>query len=554
MFQPLHDDEERTYINSLLDLSEINKYSEIRKVYKVSVADWSDAVIGWKVGTPALKAQSAPTTIKKRKSVERSYTEIHYGNSSTSQGDEYWSNSSASADYKAAVRCISDDFETYPIPPWKSNTEPGTYRYIPDNGSYRTLKFMYDDRKEWYTIRKRYPEKVCTAFHQNCKRMQREMRRQIKKDLKELSLEREKSPVSISSSKLSVENQNSGEETSHSTVDKPNVDVNKNQVKINDKINAHLNEYFSTPEKALKSEPIPRPMYKTREPRVKSTHSDGAVNQVKKMKTIHESEPVTPVPQYSIPTGGQMFKSASDLFIENFSSRISALEDEIKKDSKLLRKNESDIQKIQTSRSKHREQLRNGLKENNFTGNGTPRIPAKSEALTSDIFSVKSVGQKDLKPLEKTRGYLKNNINSVGDFAPPNILHYSSPKPLNHNYAFQPNSGSELDKTSTNSKPSIENTKQALLNTLTGTRINTNNHKKTSKGFSTPATITLCDNTPTNSETLLQSEHTYDAFRNVPLVLDRKNERKGSIQSVPAILPEISGKRLEVTSVSHRLL
>ena len=505
-----HNAGDRNSTVSLLDQSDLSWYSDKRNVHKTLSDDWSEAVVGWKPVVPFPKPIASTTTVvRKKKTVDRSLTDLHYGATQYGmQFEDFWSNSYP--EFKAVVRCVGDDFDSFPTPHWKSNVEQGTFRYIPDNGSYRTVKLMYEDRKEWYTVRKKRPEKVSTTWHHSYKRMQREMKRQLKKDI----ATSDRSDTSRSSTRNSFwdSEPNSGENSSRT--ENPGIHQ----------------EHSKSPD---------RPTY-----RVKSTKSDGAiVEKGRKMKTIHESEPPSPMPHaYSIPTGTQMLKSVSDLFIENFSSRLHALEEEMNKDSKWLRKNSEDIAKIQ-NRTKYKDYTKANLKEN--INGSTPRLPLKTETLTTDVFSVKSVGQKELKPLEKTSSYKPNN--HAGDFLAVNN-HKPDLLPAHSKYI------SDVDKTLNGYKNAIESTKESLFNTLTGTKINTQRKgKENSKGFSSPSTITICeDKTKTNSS---HSEipHHIGVFRHVP-VIDKKDKNKSQMQNVPAVLPEISGKRLEMNSITQRML
>lgn len=565
-----HNYDDREVTNNLIDLSEVAIYLNENKAKGSKSA--ADTISGWRKPHDSVSKTNNGNTVKKKKSVERSLTDLTYGSgySNYNIGDDYWSNGSVLGEQKQAVRCIGDEMETFPIPPWKSNIEQGTCRYIHDNGSYRTLKFMYDDRKEWYTMRKKRPEKVSTTWHHTCKRMQREMKRQLKKEM--ATAERERTLKSRQSSAKSSTGYTSAEDTHMSTsrslisleetMNEPKRNNQQTEQSVDKENHSGKNELFIGREQPNKNKEtlsdsrIPGNEYnikhnRRKETRVRSTHSDGAVNQTRKMKTIHESEPVTPVPHYSIPSGSQMIKSASDLFIENFSTRISALEDEIKRDSKWLRKNENELTKMQSNRPKYREAGRPNFKENGMA-NVTPRGTVRTEHLASDIFSVKPMAQKELRPLEKVKN--GNKTNNIGDYI-QNERYGINPNRNNYNSLTNANNNnSELDR-GPNYKAADDISKQGLLDALTGTKINTQNNKRTSKGFSTPSTITLCDNGSNNGNASQQvNEKSGDLYRSIPIVIEKKSEKRGAIQNVPALLPEISGKRLEPTSVGHRLM
>lgn len=512
-----HNADDRLHTVSLLDQSDMSWYADKRNLLTTISDGWNEAVVGWKSIVPFPKLvtnnNNNNIVVRKRKTIDRSLTDINYSSTHSGQNDDYWSTSSTES--KAAIRCVGDDFDSFPTPHWKSNVEQGTYRYVPDNGSYRTVKLMYDDRKEWYTIRKTRPEKVSTTWHHSYKKLQREMKRQLKKDISSS----ERSDTSRSSTRTDTRTSqmesepNSGENSSRS----------EKHVRLQDS-----------------SLGPDRPLY-----RVKSTKSDGAViEKGKKMRTIHESEPCSPMSHYSLPNGAHMIKSVSDLFIENFSSRLHALEEEMNKDSKWLRKNSEDIAKLQV-RTKSKDYTKANLKENM---NGTaPKLPQKSETLTTDVFSVKSMGQKELKPLEKTNGYRQSN--HAGDFLPSNN-HKSDFLPANSRYA------SELDKTFNGYKNVIENTKQTLFNTLTGTKIDTQTNSKQLKskgGYSSPSTITICEDR-SKAHAVHTDHEQMNVFRHMPVIMEKKDRVKHPLQNTQAVLPEISGKRLEMNTISQRLL
>ncbi|KAH3768357.1 uncharacterized protein LOC127844226 [Dreissena polymorpha] len=590
-----HDIENRDTTDSLIDLSEVSKYVEEKKNTKPPLADWAEAVIGWRsstsLGLVLVKTSSSGTNVKKKRTIDRAVTDLQYGMYSN-PGDDYWCNNKQLVDLKTGVKCIGEEIETYPIPPWKSNIEHGTYRYIPDNGSYRTMKFMYDDRKEWYTIRKKYPEKVSTAWHQNCKRLQRELRRQLRKEMSKA--EKENQTTALNNSKGNSEPV-SGSDTNRSYtgntgIVKPITNSSAEQAAQSNPENSsqkaennighvvvntgHVTNTGYVTNKITESAQMElqqhndgvtgihfgldycvRPVVK-KETRVRSTHSDGALSQFKKLNTIRErdSEPPTPMPQSSIPSGGQLLKSLSDLFIENFSSRISALDDEIKKDSKWLRKNDNEISKLHNSRAKYREHTRHNFKDNTAS-NVTPRMPSKTETLASDIFSVRPVAQKELKPLEKTKGFAKTSNHIHGDYPHDFPFSYNgSNNNIMKAYVPRNNYSSDMDNGTSGNKFAVDSSKQEMLDTLTGTKINTQNNKKPSKGFSTPSTITLCDNTSTSHSHGQTSDQSAEKFKQVSVQTEKKQAKREPIQNVPVLLPEISGKRMEVATVSHRLL
>ena len=557
-----HDVEKREVTNSLIEQSEFLKYGQSnRKSNKISPGELTDAVVGWVGNTVVTKTSNPVASVKKRRPVERSFTDFHF--QGPIHGDDYWSNSSNTNSSDINVRCVGDREKTFPIPAWKSNIEQGTFRYIPDNGSYRTLKFMYDDRREWYTIRKKHPEKVSSAWHQNCKRLQREMRRQLKKDLGRVEKERISNSSRSVSTRNNIEPFGGGDTIRSNSFIQPKDESQSEQTTPIKDLNSSFRQRAETVAEieinSGYSEASKPPIKK--ETRVKSTHSDGAVSIIRKMKTIHEREvealTPNPKPHYSIPSNNQMLKSASDLFIENFSSRISALEDEIKKDSKWLRKHDSEFSKMQSNRPKYREPARTNMKDSG-SSTTTPRQQFKAEALGCEVFSVKPMVQKELKPLtDKGKSHSRHSNHSQD--SKRSTSHSKSSLSTNTQNTINDaliNYASEMENGHSRHNSTPENSKHAMFNTLTGTKINTYSSRRSSKGFTTPSTITLCDSTP--SPNGLQQARHLEPYQQI--TIEKKTDKRETIHNVPAIqnmtglLPEISGKRLEVTNIAHRLL
>ncbi|KAK3605674.1 hypothetical protein CHS0354_013471 [Potamilus streckersoni] len=462
---------DKTLTVSLLNLSDQSKYSQTSNLQHTLKNDWSEAVSGWKPVVPYPCYVNQSTTVngaKKRKDIDRSLTDLQ----PTSHGRNDFANFSFSESFDSKyVRCVDDDFENLPVPPWKLNIEQGTYRYIPNSGSYRTLKFMSDDRKDWYTIRKKFPEKLSSSWHHSCKRIQREIKRQLKRDMEN----QRKTP---------------------------------NGTRKNEQENSEYLNKFEMEKLFYKQE---------KESRARSSQSEGA-NRL--MQTITEDEIENHTHSTSIPAGGQLIKSVSDLFIENFSSRINALEKEMRHDSRVVHKNGvEDISKIV------QKQYRDRAKESK---ENTPRLPYKAETLTQDIFSVKKVGHRDLNPLERVGSY---RYVGQGDGIPYPQTYLSS----------------ELEKTLNSYKSSLENTKLSPFNTHTATKVI---NKRSSKTAAMPATVTISENNSFgNNQDRSAGDSSHNETKN-----SASNKKKAKKGPLPGILPEISGRKMEVTPISHRLL
>ena len=103
-------------------------------VFESSVLDdWSEATSGWRVVAPYPKyiTHQPPSRHKSESALKK-----------------------ARVSSRTAVRCVDDDFSGEQLcPAWKGNVEPVTYRYVPNNGYYRSHKSSRDMR-EWLTVKK----------------------------------------------------------------------------------------------------------------------------------------------------------------------------------------------------------------------------------------------------------------------------------------------------------------------------------------------------------------------------------------------------------------
>ena len=109
-------------------------------VFESSVFDdWSEAASGWRVVVPYPKylTQQPPIRHKSESALKK-----------------------ASVSSRTAVRCVDEDFNDEQVcPAWKANVEPVTYRYVPNNGYYRSHKSSNRDLREWLSVKKYKSEK-----------------------------------------------------------------------------------------------------------------------------------------------------------------------------------------------------------------------------------------------------------------------------------------------------------------------------------------------------------------------------------------------------------
>ena len=76
------------------------------------------------------------------------------------------------------VRCIDEDFCEEYSSPWKGNVEPGTYRYIPNNGYYRKHKNCRNDVKDVVSLKKK-GERTSASVPLDVRQAQKSLKRDL---------------------------------------------------------------------------------------------------------------------------------------------------------------------------------------------------------------------------------------------------------------------------------------------------------------------------------------------------------------------------------------
>ncbi|XP_060063777.1 uncharacterized protein LOC132544222 [Ylistrum balloti] len=499
-----HMENERDVTSCLIDYSDGSKYTD-RSTFKTKLkCDWTEGVTGWQniVPSPQYVPHHVSNVIRKRKSDklpewQRSANSDHFA-------DMLGENS------KAGVRCVGDDFENFPIPPWKANVEQGTFRYVPNNGFYRTIKFLtLDERREWFTVTKKQPEKVSMSW-QN-KRFQKELKRQLRREFSNYQHYRQRQSPSVSM---------------HESVDTANT---------------------------TSENPTARSESRRSNRRIRSTHSQSSSSS----QLAEPQQKPSESPIKSAPVSSYLQKSTSDLYIENFTHRITALEEELKRDSRIVRKNHDEPSATKNN-SKSKNYSVKDLAQKQREKDTTPRQPPPSkEVMSKESFVIKPVGNRDLKPIEKP---VMQNTSGDGDKTTVTQLKYTNSASVNGdgtvmnfpNFQNQDNIGSgELDKTLHSYKVAIETTKQSLFQTLSATKIK---RRASGKGFTSPATIGACENISSNNDNIPDKVGKNGHPRGHGSITQKDVKAQDKKGPIVGILPEISGKRLEVPPTGHRWL
>ncbi|CAL1542011.1 unnamed protein product [Lymnaea stagnalis] len=155
-----HESKTRTLVDKLLQVDEVNFLQDKTGKDSDRDDDLDELITGWRNSFLLLKYPSA----SRRNDAKRKF--------SKSLGAEV-------IQTEIAVRCINEDFSSdHYKSPWKASVEPGTYRYIVNNGYYRTAKFSATGRS-WVTAkRSRKPERGSMSNNE-IKRAQKSLKRDL---------------------------------------------------------------------------------------------------------------------------------------------------------------------------------------------------------------------------------------------------------------------------------------------------------------------------------------------------------------------------------------
>lgn len=476
MSTDLHLNESRSLVNNLSKFSEESKHEDSANFKKCVNDNWFEAVTPWKpiISHPRYYPHQTSFVIKRRsKPIDNRVPEWQRTNYSDGEP-------------KQVVRCVNDELESGPYLHWKGMVEQVTYRYVPHNGYYRTMKFLSIEKKEWFTVNKKQPEQVSLSWQS--KRYQKELKRQLKREFdNQPKKENERRPSDL--------------------------DFQSEQTDFG----------LKHKEKSQ----IDRPRY-----RAKSTKVNSRSPELTHRRQRDDDGYLIPEIK-SAPLPGDLYKSRSDLYIENISVRISALEQEIENDTRLRKPPED------TTRTLFRPKVKEKGKERDTT----PR-PYKKESLPDETFTAKSIGTKELRPSEKTNPI--SRISTADSKNNNQVTHLKYTTSSGNDGAHMNLPTIDLEKTLNSYKMAIETTRQSLLTTLSGKQIT--RRTIASKNYNSPTTITICDSGEGSEKSAIQEFiRPIKGEKRVPT-------KKDPLSGVGPLLPEIAGKRIEVPTTTHRWL
>ena len=368
-----------------------------------------------------------------------------------------------------------------------------------------------------------------------------------------------------------------------------------------------------------------RTSHKSNSHRARSSNADVANLTPTRSNTSINASTVGPaVKSAPLLTNGALYKSTSDLYIEKFNNRLTALEAELKRDYKI---NKTMEDQKQNQRKLYRDpefqipyktkDTRDAPKTNhisqstqnapgqkishNALGQNSHNSSAQTQQL-NESFLVKPVLQREpLKPIEKVTQKINSNYGTIENFSktpgaqtqlkyttlvsgdlnitpsgkhvrvpsghsgkghtnnnkPPTGKHYitmsggdashlpPSEVVLKAKLTKIPNEN--LEKTLHSYKVAIETTKQSLFQTLSASKIQRRGGATAKGGFSSPATLAVCENLANGNNTLEKQlkDHSDHLSEGDAQSAKRKPH-------IPGILPEIAGKRLEVPATYTR--
>lgn len=437
---------EKNLVEKLTEVSDNLAFSDVLSAENVIYVDWIEAIRGWQNAAP-------------------------YARYITTQPPGYKTESACKKGCKSlpvttSVRLIDDVWSTdSTCPPWKRNVEPVTYRYIPNNGFYRTSK-LTRDFQEWFSgKRSRSDRTVVTSEVQQTQKL-------IRRDL-------ENNFRGILEEKLNVEQHQQGK--------KSHPDCGEDVI-------------FHFPPKHL---------------------------------LIKEQ---------------QLMKSTTDLFMENFNSRLNALEKSIKTSSPVLARKPQELLPAPHQPAVAGNKMLRDIKIQGFS-------QLNHDKFSNDLFTVVPMFRPDapLRPLEK----LMPKYKKIETY----ISQESKIKPASHSQLSAPVYKDLGAQDVTTSVPVVSNTDVAKMNNFTVMEKNNINGldmsgKTKIAAYSRGNPVSLRKGTvaytmPSVTENLSSN----DAVVMSEELPEESDKLPGlDLQSEKRTLPEIFGKRLSVLASNHRLL
>ncbi|XP_062566899.1 uncharacterized protein LOC134229210 [Saccostrea cucullata] len=483
-----HYDNDRNYTNALIEQSDRCNPLDNTAQKKTAHSDWNEAVSAWKntVPFPRYVPTSAVSNVIKRQ------------NRDVNKVEESESNIS--------VKCVGEDFDTFPVPGWKANVEQGTYRYVTNNAYYRTVKILdYRDRREWYTINKKHPEIV--SMHWQNKRHNKEMKRNLRRDLE-----------------VKFHNHN-----------------RRQQSIVLEKVQDNTASVTPSDIKVEHVESIRVPSVQLEAPKSNRDYISDCKHEMNN-------------------NSDTLNNASSDLNIDKISSRITVLNEELRRDSKLRKSHEvTDISKLLLQTKGKDVSSRNSPIKKKDGQNATETMTVRSVARRGEL---KQLERAELKPME--RGELK----PVERVTPSQrLIAAESKKSKNNQLRYTNSTGSDaasisvpsipdnfqiaspdLEKALNSYKMAIETTKQSLFNTLTGNK----GQRRTTGGggkvtHSAPPSVCETASLPLSEQPPSEGVQSYSS-------LGGKEKSSSKKHSFSGLLPEIAGKRLEVGTTINRWL
>ncbi|CAH1779510.1 unnamed protein product [Owenia fusiformis] len=558
-----------TIMDNLLEFSDraIIEAEESRNV--VYYEGWSEAVIGWQYAIADPKYEAHPpvahTQIKKRKG-QKSQDDFHVNYNENSQSevkDKY---------HVDGTR----EWPQHELPIWKANVESETYRYITNNGTYRASKANKERLEAQRLASKQRGEKLTPDQRQFQKEIQRDLKRELentpehkKSEMKKATEHSHSIPSGPVPPNIKLDSHAAKENWQIYALMRQNRDITTPLAKgergipsdLPQNIEHHVQHPITKPELA-QTKLSPKKFYEDTlfsKDAQKRDISEGleSMNSSKKEKIQQEeligrlelkSESISKV-------GGPRVngKSLSEKLIETFSSKISALEDEIKRDSHLFKKSSDDTNPYARGRSDQRSVNRRDTKSDTSIH---PRI-SYSENNSADMFSVKQISSQNpgpvLQPLRKLtpkqRQLQENNIAmSHIKYTTASGQMITIPTFTNEDASLNvPTSVLENIIDMENVRGSqghpidVHTSKESLNNALCVSPV-----RRVSKQIEQSALLASGSKPIHNNQ-----------FQPVPIGGSRGNATEPILAKEnlsEALLPQISGKRLEVTTVNHRLL
>ena len=163
-------------VDILAELGECALNEDGDALFENKDSDTSAMFGGWDIITP----YACPASVTDAPSPKKKHADISSANAGDAQVNFVTSNIQNARSYKHNARTVDVGYSDAPI--WKTCVEPRTYRYIPNNGKYRTSKAIVQKLGSQKPAKRFGDTKVLNPEQ---KRLQKEIQRELRREFEE---------------------------------------------------------------------------------------------------------------------------------------------------------------------------------------------------------------------------------------------------------------------------------------------------------------------------------------------------------------------------------